>query len=242
MPYLRAYPHDPIEELIPDVFMVRGTFPMGRLLRISRNMAIVRHQGELTLVNPIRLSAAGEAQLRDLGEVRRLLRLGPFHGCDDAYYVDTFSVELWATGRSRTYPHPEPSRIVGPDDALPFPKAQLVSLPHTKQPESVLLIRREGGLLLTCDSIQSYGDYRHNNLPARLMMPFIGFPKRTLVGPMWLKFMTPEGGSLEGDFRALLDLEFERLLSAHGAPVLEGARDAVADAVDRAFAGQECAR
>lgn len=236
MPHPPPCPHDPIEELIPDVFMVRGSIWMNRFLRISRNMAVVRHEGKLTLVNPIRLSAAGEEQLRGLGEVERLLRLGPFHGIDDPYYLDVFGAELWATGPSKAHPQPEPKVIVGPDDPLPFPDAELFAFRKVLQPEGALLVRREGGLLLTCDSIQSYGDYRHNNLPARLMMPFIGFPKRTIVGPMWLKVMTPEGESLEDDFRALLELEFERLLAAHGAPVLNGAYDAVADAVERAFA------
>ena len=38
-----ALPHDPIEEILPDVFMVRGTIQMNALMRITRNMAIVRH-------------------------------------------------------------------------------------------------------------------------------------------------------------------------------------------------------
>ena len=50
-----VYPHDPIEEIQPDVFMVRGEIKMNALMTITRNMAIVRHEGELTLVDPIRL-------------------------------------------------------------------------------------------------------------------------------------------------------------------------------------------
>jgi hypothetical protein len=46
------------------------------LMRISRNIAIVRHGGKLRLVNPIRLSAAREDQLRRLGVVKRMVRLG----------------------------------------------------------------------------------------------------------------------------------------------------------------------
>ena len=59
-------------------------------MRITRNMAIVRHDGALTVINPMRLDAAGETALRALGEVRHVLRLGCFHGLDDPYYVDTF--------------------------------------------------------------------------------------------------------------------------------------------------------
>lgn len=237
MSYPPVHPHDPIEEICPDVFMVRGSIQMNRLLRITRNMAIVRHDGELTLVDPIRLDADGERQLRALGTPKRILRLGPLHGVDDSYYVEHFHTELWAQAVSKTYPEPKVDRFVAADTPLPFPDAELFCFEGTVQPESALLLRRPGGVLLTCDSIQHYGDYRHNNWLARLVMPFIGFPRTTLVGPIWLKMMTPEGGSLESEFRRLLTLDFDTLLSAHGSLLRGGAHSAVAAAVARAFPG-----
>ena len=237
MTYAAVTPHDPIEEVLPDVFMVRGSVRMNPLMRITRNMVIIRHEGELTLVDPIRLEAEGERALRALGSVKRILRLGPLHGLDDLYYVNEFQAELWAQGPSTTYPEPELDRRLAAASELPFPDAELFCFEGTSQPESALLIRKSGGLLLTCDAIQHYGDYRHNTLLARLAMPFIGFPKTTLVGPIWLKMMTPAGGSLESEFRRLLELEFDSLLSAHGSLLRGGAHDAVAKAVDRAFPG-----
>jgi hypothetical protein len=88
------YPHDPIEEIQPDVFMVRGCIKLNALMTITRNMAIVRHAGELTLVDPIRLSATEQKRLDALGAVKRVLRLGPFHGVDDAYYVERYGAQL----------------------------------------------------------------------------------------------------------------------------------------------------
>ncbi len=230
-----AYPHDPIEEILPDVFMVRGTIRLNALMRISRNMAIVRHQGELSLVDPIRLSESEERRLEALGSVKRILRLGPMHGVDDPYYVERYGSELWAPAVSEAHPALKPDVQIGPDTALPFPDAELFRFEGLVQPECALLLRRDGGLLLTCDSIQSYGDYRHNNTVARLVMPLIGFPKTTLIGPFWLKLMVPEGGSIEGEFRRLLQLDFDKLLSAHGALVESGAHAAVEAAVEKAF-------
>lgn len=230
-----AYPHDSIEEIISDVFMVRGTIKMNALMRITRNMAVIRHEGKLTLVNPIRLNDAGEAQLRALGEVTQILRLGPMHGVDDPYYIDRFNAKLWAQGESAAYPEPKPDRIVSAGSILPFPDARLFCFEGMNQLESALLIGREGGLLLTCDSIQHYGDYRHNNWIARTLMPFIGFPRTTIVGPIWLKIMTPEGGSLESEFRRLLELEFQHLFSAHGSFLQDSAHASIEAAVDRAF-------
>ena len=237
MTHPRAYPHDPVEEIAADLFMVRGSIRLNALGRITRNMAIVRHQGELSLVNPIRLDGMGESQLLALGDIKRILRLGPMHGVDDPYYVDRFGAEFWAQGESKTYPEPKIEQKLAPDRPLPFPDAELFAFDGTVQPESALLIRRDPGVLLTCDAIQHYGDYRHNTLIPRLMMPFIGFPRTTLVGPIWLKMMTPEGGSLKSVFERLLTLDFDRLLSAHGSLLTSGAKDAVAVAVRKAFPG-----
>ncbi len=73
-------------------------------------------------------------------------------------------------------------------------------------------------------------------------MPWVGFPKTTLLGPIWLALMTPEGGSLESEFERLLRLDFDRLLSAHGSLLASGAKQAVARAVERAFAKPRAAR
>jgi len=235
MTHAPVYAHDPIEEIRTDVFMVRGTIRMKPLMYITRNMAIVRHAGELTLVDPIRLSEEGEKRLAELGTVKRILRLGPFHGVDDPYYVDRFQAELWAPGDSETHPEPAPDVRYGPETALPFPDAEIFRIEGTLQPEAALLLRRGPGLLLTCDAIQHYGDYRHNSVLARLLMPWIGFPRTTVIGPFWLKMMTPEGGSLESEFRRLLALEFDQLLSAHGSYLAAGAHASVQAAFDRAF-------
>lgn len=232
-----VYPHDPIEEIQPDVFMVRGEIGLNRLVVITRNMAIVRHDGELTLIDPIRLSPSEEKRLESLGKVRRVLRLGPMHGVDDAYYLDRYGAELWAPGLSESYPEPRPDRLLDESSPLPFPDARLFRFEGAKQAEAALLLTRGPGLLITCDAIQTYADYSHNNRIARMLLPFIGFPKRTIVGPIWVKLMTPEGGNLESEFRRLLDLDFDQLLSAHGTFLDEGAKRACEAAVDKMFRG-----
>jgi hypothetical protein len=235
MAYAPVYPHDAIEPIADDVFMVRGSIRLNALMRITRNMGIIRHGGELTLVDPIRLDDAGEAQLRGLGEVKRILRLGSLHGVDDPYYVDTFEAELWSQAGGTAYPRPAIDRELTESTPLPFPDGELFCFAGTKQPESILLLKRSGGILFTCDAIQHYGDYRHNNLPARLVMPWIGFPRTTVIGPIWLKVMTPEGGSLKSEFERLLRWQFEGLLSAHGSYLRSGAHAAVAKALKRSF-------
>jgi hypothetical protein len=235
MAHAPAYPHDPLEEIAEDVFMARGSIRMNPIMRITRNMAVVRNGGELTLIDPIRLDLAGEKQLEGLGRVKHILRLGCFHGLDDPYYAERFKPEHWCQPGGTTYTAPAIDHALTAGGALPFADAELFCFEKTKQPECALLLRKGDGLLLTCDAIQHYGDYRHNNLPARLMMPLIGFPKTTLIGPIWLKFMTPDGGSLKSEFERLLGLSFDSLLSAHGSFLPSGAHAAVTAALKRAF-------
>jgi len=236
--YFPVCPHGDVEEIAANTFMVRGSMKMNPVLRISRNMGIVRSGDEVSLINPIRLDSKGESQLRKLGKVTNIIRLGSFHGIDDPYYKDKFAVRLWAQPGGKHYTEPPLDVELGSETALPFENARLFEFSNTVQPESVLHLESDGGILFTCDAIQHYGDYSYNNLPAKLLMPFIGFPRTTIIGPFWLKLMTPEGASLESEFQDLLMLEFDKLLSAHGTLITGGAHAAVQEAVARAFTDQ----
>jgi hypothetical protein len=233
--YPAACSHEPIRELAPDIFFAPGSIRMGPMMQFSRNMVIVRHGGELTLVNPVRLSAAGEADLEALGTVRHVMRLGVFHGVDDAYTVARFGARFWCQAGSDQYPEPRPDHELSEAGQLPLPDAALFAFRETSKPECALLLQRGAGLLITCDAIQHYGNYERQSLLAKVMMPFIGFPKRALVGPFWLKGLTAEGGSLRPDFDRLLELEFDALVSAHGTPLMHGAQGAVREAITLAF-------
>ena len=236
--YAPAQPHGPIQALTERLYVVRGAMRMNPVLRISRNMVIIRHGDDLTLVNPIRLNAHGENALRDLGVVKRILRLGAFHGIDDPWYKHRFEgVELWGQPGGAAYPEPPVDHSLEAGTALPFPDADLFCFNGTTQPEAALLIHDSPGILVTCDAVQHYGDYTHNNFMARLAMPFIGFPKTTVLGPFWLKMMTPAGGSLRGEFHRLLELEFDALIAAHGTYLPAGAKTGVRRAVGKAFGG-----
>lgn len=235
MSYPATCPHDPIEQIADDVFMARGSVKLNPILRFSRNMAIVRHEGVLTLINPIRLRDGELAKLDELGKVENLMRLGAFHGQDDPFYMNRYQPRFWCQAGGTAWEEPAIDEVIGEGSALPFPDAKLFCYRGTKQPESVLLLESGKGLLLTTDSVQHYGDYSHNNLPTRLLMPFIGFPRTTIVGPFWMKLMTPEGESLKAEFERMLELRFEALLSAHGTFLPTGAHEAVQRAVHNAY-------
>ena len=234
--YPPAYPHGPIEALADDLYAVRGSIAMNPLVRITRNMAIVRTPEGLALVNPIRLEADTERELEALGPVRWVIRLGPMHGIDDPYTVDRYQATFCCQAGGKKYQKPDIDIVLEAGSALPIDGATIIPIAGAQQPECALLLDRGNGVLLTCDAIQHYGDYSHNNWLARLMMPFIGFPKRTIVGPVWLKLMTPANGTLRDSLEKLLDYEFDALFSAHGTFLATGAKHAVRDAIERAYA------
>ena len=231
----RVYPHGSVEQICENVFMVRCSININPVVRITRNMAIIRDGSELTLVNPLRVNEEVESEILALGNIAHIMRLGAFNGVDDSYYVDKFSAKMWAQIGGTTYTTPEISDALSVGCELPFQNAQLVEFNNTIQPECVLLINEANGLLLTCDAIQNYGDYSYNNFLAKLMLPFLGFPKKTILGPIWLRYMTPKGQSLEDEFLALLELPFDSLLSAHGTLLTAGAHCAVEEAISTAF-------
>jgi len=233
--YPPALPHDPPVEVFPDVFLVRGSYRANWWLRFSRNMVILRHGDELTLINSVRLSEAGERQLDALGSVRHVLRLGYFHGCDDRYYVDRYGAEFWAPQGSRHEPGPVAGRLLEDGGALPIPGARVLLFAQSRHPEAVILLEQHGGLLVTCDCLQHYADHRFNSLLASIMMPLMGFPLRMIVGPVWLKVMTEKGESLQADFERIEQLNFDHLIAGHGSICQGGAHDKVSDAIDKAF-------
>jgi hypothetical protein len=233
--YPDACPHEPIYGVGPGVYFAPGSIRMAPLMRLSRNMVVVRNGGELTLVNPIRLSPEGEADLENLGTVRHVMRLGIFHGVDDAYTVARVGAEFWCQDGSDHYANPKPDHGLTEGGPLPIPDAELFAFRETTKPECALLIGRGKGLLITCDGVQHYGDYSRQSPVAKMLMPLIGFPKSVVLGPFWLKNLTKNGGSVRPDFDRLLELDFDTLISAHGTPLMTGAHDAVTAAVDRAF-------
>ena len=234
-PFPPAFRHGPIEPLTERSHLVRGGIRLKGVLRISRNMAIVRNGDALTLVNPIRLDGDGEQALKALGTVKHIVRLGAMHGMDDPYYVERFGAEFWCQRGGLVYPEPTNAHALGAAGELPFPDAELFCFEGVQQPEAAILLREGRGVLLTCDALQHYGDFGHHNLLARLAMPFLGFRRSTVVGPVWLKAMTPAGASLRGEFERLLELDFDMLLAAHGTWLSSGAKAGVRDAVARAF-------
>jgi len=214
--YPAAFPHEPIVELFPEIYLVHGSIPLGPGMRMNRNMVVLRQGGESTIVSPVRLAVNDEARLEALGKIKHVVRVGYYHGLDDRYYVDKYGAEFWCQPGSDHYKEPPPTKLLEEGTVLPITDAQLFCFRETKCPEAAILIKRHGGVLITSDGLQHWTDWSYCTLPAKLLMKAFGFSLRTLIGTFWLKYMTAKGGTLKIDFERLLKLDFTHLIGAHG--------------------------
>ncbi len=238
MTYPDVLPHDPPKQIAEDLFVVHGCVKANAVVRFTRNMTIVRDQGQLTLINPVRMDDAGLLALEELGEIAHVLRLGPMHGMDDPFYVDRYSANFWAFEGGTTYTTPTITHALSESGALPFSNAKLLALSHVIQPEGAILLERSPAILLTCDAIQSYATFPHlphTNWLARRLLPVMGFNRETLIGPLWMKHAVADRDGIKAEFERILRLDFDQLLSAHGTFVSKNAHAEVEHAFEKMF-------
>lgn len=224
-----ALPHGAIEEVFDDVFMVRGSFDMRPLMRIARNMIIVREGSELTLVNCVRLDERGEAQLRELGEPKHVVRIGAFHGSDVPYYREALGLTYWTQEGQRG---PDPDETLT-ESHLPI-DAQLFEFQGSRFPEGILRLNVGEGLLVSCDSIQNMVELE-GNLLAKVASKLLGFQHPCHIGKLWRDGMWRGDEALKSEVQRLLELRFDSLLSAHGQPNRGSARADLEATLTRLF-------
>lgn len=226
-----AQPHGELRELFEDVWFVTGRLRMFGPITFSRNMTVVRDGEALTLIGSMRLGDTGLAALEQLGKVKNVIRLAAFHGMDDPFYKERYGAKVYAVEGS-TYSagfKPDPAKAyfqpdVWMNDAtgLPVRDAKLVTIRSSTPTEGLLLLEREGGILVSGDALQNWAEPDpYFSLSGRLMMKRMGFIRPYNVGPGWLDGARPD----RAEVKALLDLPFEHVLPAHGTEVIGSARE-----------------
>jgi hypothetical protein len=200
-------------------------------------MTLVREGDAIVAVHPVMMPAAEQAKVDALGPVKHVVRLGDFHGMDNAGYVDKYKAAHWSPAGATPLGSLAVDHELAPGGKTPFADGTLYWFDVAPVPEMVLHLKRHGGILLTCDSVQSW-DPKPAGLSflGGLMQKVMGFKGRACIGPAWRKQLEPKTGKNFGPtFRELLDLDFRHLISAHGAPVLHDAKDALRAAVDAIY-------
>lgn len=223
-----AWPHGAIKEILPDVFFVMGTNKThynGVDLQHSRNMIIIRDGNQLSLINTVRLDDNGLAVLDALGKVENVIRIGAFHGRDDAFYLDRYHAKYWTLKGITNENHRSTDIELLPNSPMPFSDCSLFVFETSVHPEGILHIAREGGILITCDSIKNWlsADQFFSAETAKLYEEQ-GFFGTASISSVWKQACNVKAF----DFDRLKSLQFRHLLSAHGEPLLNTAYEEVA--------------
>lgn len=228
-------PHGALSEVFPGVFLVTGTSRptfAGSAWQFSRNMTVVRDGHELTVINSVRLDEAGLAELDALGRVKNVAKLGAFHGMDDRFYVERYGATQWGLAGMTHEGEREADRVLSIDGELPLAGASLFVFETSQQPEGLLLLEREGGILISCDSLQNWAEVdRFFSDESAAKMVELGFIQPANVGPGWRMACKPEAK----DFARLKALAFRHLLPAHGTPIRGDAHTQFAATFAREF-------
>jgi hypothetical protein len=246
--YLKIHPvlpHGELIEVLKNIWFVTGQVKMPMLfppMSISRSMTVIKDPAndELTIVNSMRLDDAGLKKLDKIGKVTNVLRIGGFHGRDDAFYRDRYKAKIFALKgqvytREMMKPVTDPALgYLQPDvwlnesDLPPVPNATLKWFPGCTKPEAILVIQQDGGILVTGDSLQhTPGPDKYHNWVSRILGGKLGFFKPYNIGPGWVQFAHPK---LSG-IRSIMELDFEHVLPGHGEAVIGGAKAKYAPAI-----------
>ena len=232
-----AWPHGKIHEILPDVFFVTGTNKTqhdGVDIQTSRNMIIIRNGSELTLINSVRLGEEGIKELDGLGSVTHIVRIGAFHGRDDAFYRNQYpTAQLW-TLKGMAYENGLKSdRDLTPEGAMPFPGCSLFIFETSTLPEGILHIEREGGILISCDSIQNITSTDEFYSPQTAQSFQVqGLVKSANISPIWLGATHTNASDF---YRLLKTMTFRHLVTAHGEPLMNKAYEQVSATTKRVF-------
>lgn len=222
-------PHGMFSEVLEDVFFIQGQirpdFGGPTTFQFSRNMTVVRDGGNLTLLNTMRLDEEGLAALEALGSVKHIVRLGAFHGRDDAFYLDRYpDATFWAAAGTPFERGELAAQPLVDGDEGPCEGSQIFLWKTGKTPEAILCLERHNGVLITCDSLQNWteADAFFDDASAERMAE-MGFFAPANVGPGWYNASAPQ----KSDFQRVAAMRYKHLLSAHGRPLLHEAKPAV---------------
>jgi len=222
-----ATPHGEIRQIFEDVFIVTGSVMMAPEVQISRNMIILREGEALTLISTVRLNDKGLRALDALGRVKNIVKLGAYHlgvhnGLDDPFYADRYVPNVWALDGMEHRDGLTTSHVPRPGGDMPVTQASLFTYHSSTMPEGMLLLHRDGGILISADSLQNWAEvdefFSEN---AAIRMQQAGFIQPANVGPEWLRVCQPE----PQEFARVAELEFTHLLPSHGTPILNTAKE-----------------
>lgn len=229
-----ALPHGKVEEVFTDLFQVTGTYKATYgedVWQFSRNMTVVRENGELTLINTVRLDENGLKELDSLGTVKHIVKLGASHGIDNAFYVDRYDATLWAMEDDEHESALTTDKILG-KDSFPIKDVTVSLFESSSKPEAVLHVDRDQGVLITCDSIKNWSEAdEFFSADSAEKMAMYGMINPVDIDKNWVSGC----GIQAEDYNKLLTLNFKHLIPGHGFVARDTAYEQVQSKIEDVF-------
>src|SRR5580704_7512647 len=198
--FLLALPHGEIDQIFENVFMVTGTNIIhhdGMRIQLSRNMVIIRQGEALTLINTVRLNETGLKSLEKLGHIKNIIRIGAFHGRDDAFYQHRYLAKLWAFS-SMEFSHNERLDFDLKEGKLPITESELLTFKTTTLPEALIVLNIEDGILISCDSIKNWTKKNeYFDEETFELMKRSGSIGKAKIDATWIQAMNPSKDEIE---------------------------------------------
>lgn len=223
--YPPVTPHGGLKKVLDNVYSLEGTFPMAPGVRTGRSMTIVKRGDELTILNSIRVDDSTLEEIKKLGTIQNVVRLGNMHGADDPFYVDTFQATFWQPQGLKDAPPAglTHDKSLTNDGEKPISDMKFMTFQNAPSNDSVVWIPDNGGTVICCDVLQNTcGPLPHCNLPGRVMTSLMGFRGECRCVPVW-RYAKCGSNHLESA-EELLAWDWDNLFSGHGQPKIGGAK------------------
>jgi hypothetical protein len=211
--YSPVWPYGDIKKAFEGIYVVRGTNIThfeDKKIQHSRNMTIIERDGNLTLINTVRLGEKGLEELEQLGRVNNIISIGAFHGRDDSFYLDRYQANLWTVHSEQSN---SSTRYLPDTPELPIKNGRFFPFKNASPLEGFIHVAEHEGILITCDSIKNWveADSFFSEESAKMALAS-GEIATARISPIWLQAT----GVSKADFECLLNLRFKHLISAHG--------------------------
>ena len=231
--------------------VVKDTLTLKRTMYVRRAGG---EGGAVTICGPVRVSDDVEKQIAALGTVKHVVRVTSLHGVDDAYYVDKFKATAWApapldVGGSASQrwpvdalPYSQYSEAEPPVEALgEGARVLMVPCKADKCVEPVIFLSSakaiiSGDFIGSYDMAYSKGIVKGSpltrvsdldvGLKSRIILRVLGLTKPAQTMKPFVSGRATSLADLKTFNARLLELDWDTLFSAHGAPIVGGAKDA----------------
>lgn len=214
---------------------------LSKWSKINITMTVVRDKdsGELTIINSVRLPAAGEEAVLALGPIKNIVRLGSFHGKYDSYYRNKFpDAKFYAMTKHKLDPDLVADYYMdGESPVLPL-GATMIDVGIPDLPEACLVL--PCAVLVVCDAVMNSVTMDYMGALNGPVLWMLGFKGRCVIGPDrkggWMYELRQHGmdpKAVRKQFLTLLEQPFEVMVPGHGVPLRDNVHKSIRASLDK---------